>query len=103
MAKPVDVASLTGVARRFAAFVAERHLFALEPALAAFEAAAGSRALELESDIEGIRPGVRHELGRRLSAQPIPPGSIETTPRVTAEERFARARQDLVDECDGCL
>ena len=41
MPNPAEIDKLTGTARRFGAFVAERHPFALEVALAAYDEASG--------------------------------------------------------------
>ena len=45
MANRADLEKLTGLARAFGAFVAERHPLALADAIDAFEQAAGARAL----------------------------------------------------------
>src|SRR5262245_21111928 len=101
MAKPAELEKLTGVASRFGAFVAERHPFALDVALAAYEAAAGGRDPGDESGFEALRGRFRAELTKRLNAAPVPDGLAETTPQVSAASRLARAHRDLVDDCDG--
>ena len=83
MAKPVDLEKLTGLASRFAAFVAERHPLALADAIDAFEQAAGGRELRDEAAIEAVRPALGRELARRLRARPVPDGLAEPTPRTT--------------------
>jgi 2-oxoisovalerate dehydrogenase E1 component len=103
MSHRAEIEKLTGLVSRFGAFVAERHPFALDDALAAFEAAAGGREPEDAAAIEALRPLVHRELTRRLEARPTPPGLDETTPRVPAGERIARARADLVEACDAFL
>ena len=54
--KPAELEGLTGIARRFGAFVAERHPFALAAALDAFEAATGGRDPNGEAAFEAL-PG----------------------------------------------
>ena len=100
MAKPRELEGLTGVASRFGAFVLERHPFALDIALAAYEAASGGRDV---ADIDALRPTFRRELTRRLQAQALPHGLGETTPRVTPEARRQQAHRNLLDDCDGFL
>src|SRR5262245_41181520 len=103
MGKPAELEKLTGVAARFGAFVAERHPFALEVALAAFEAAAGGRDPKDEAGFEALRGRFRVELTKRLSAVAIPDGLAETTPQVSAATRIGSAHRDLADDCDGFL
>src|SRR5712692_7653150 len=103
MAKPAELAKLTGLASRFGAFVAERHPFALADALEAFEAAAGGREPRDESAIEAARTALRRELSRRLQARPVPESLPEPTPRVSAAMRLRQARAELVEDCDGFL
>ena len=69
MAKPAELEKLTGLASRFAAFVAERHPLALADALDAFEKATGGRDLRGEKAIEAARPALRRELKKRLLAR----------------------------------
>jgi 2-oxoisovalerate dehydrogenase E1 component len=72
---------------RFAAFVAERHPFALQPALRAFEQGDFSSAL-------------RRELESALGdASELP----DTTPRVSARERLRLAIDEVVQSCEGFL
>lgn len=101
MPKAID--KLTGLGSRFGAFVAERYPFALGLAIEALETAAGGREPHDEASIEALRPSVRRELSRRIDAEPVPPGVDETTPRTTAVQRIAQAREELVDACDGFL
>src|SRR5262249_18648313 len=72
-------------------------------ALDAFETACGGRDPHSESEIEALRPLVRHELTRRLDARPVSEGLADPTPRTTAAERVAQARADLRDACDQFL
>lgn len=104
MTKPAEGEKLTALARQFGAFIAERHPFALDIAMGAFEAverASGGETARDEAGLEALGAGVRRELARRLQSRPAPPGLGETTPRVTAEARFEQAHQDLVQDVDG--
>src|SRR5215468_8530045 len=101
MGKPAQLAKLTGIASRFGAFVAERHPFALDEALAAFEAVAPSRDPQDEAGFETMRAAFGRELTRRLQGRHAPPGLAETTPRVAAETRLADANRALLGDCDG--
>src|SRR5690242_8998113 len=103
MAHRAEIEKRTGLAARFGAFVAERHPFALEDALAALDAAAAGREPRSEADVEALRAPLRRELARRLQARGAPAGLGETTPRVRAEERLAQAAAEVVDACDGFL
>ncbi len=75
-----------GVRERFAAFVAERHPFALKPALAAFD-----------------RGGdFRHALEQNLRDALTTSAEIaETTPGVAAGERLQSAMTEVLEACDG--
>lgn len=103
MAKPAALEKVTGIASRFGAFVAERHPFALDEALAAFEAVSAGREPAGEAGVEALRERFRIELSNRLSARAAPEGLAETSPRVPAAARLQRARRDLLDDCDGFL
>jgi 2-oxoisovalerate dehydrogenase E1 component len=100
-----DVARLTGLASRFAAFVAERYPFALHYALEAFDQAGvpaikGRDAVKLDA----ARPALRRALAKSLYERMAPPeGVAETTPGVSAAKRLEQARAELVDACDGFL
>ncbi len=72
----------SGLRERFAAFIAERHPFALQPALAAFD-----RGLDIE---QSLRDAL-------ATAADIP----ETTPGVPASERLRQAISEVVDACNG--
>jgi 2-oxoisovalerate dehydrogenase E1 component len=87
------------LASRFGAFVLERFPFATAPAIDVFQRVGGAHA-QAAHEIEALRGTFAGELRARLLA---PHGLDETTPRVTAEQRFARAVDDLVDACDGFL
>src|SRR5712691_8585287 len=72
----------SGVRERFAAFIAERHPFALKPALAAFD-----RGSDFEQTLrDALMTGIA-----------IP----ETTPGVTASERLQQAVGEVVEACRG--
>src|SRR5262245_22109663 len=96
---------LSGLASRFAAFVAERHPFALPYAIDAFEAAGlgaikGRDAVKLDA----ARPALRRALAKSLYDQvAAPDGIAETTPGTAAAKRLEQARAELVDACDGFL
>jgi 2-oxoisovalerate dehydrogenase E1 component len=100
---PLELDRLTGLASRFGAFVAERHPFALENALKAYERASRGREPRDEAEVEALRGEIRNELDRLLSAETVPQGLAETTPRVSAETRLGQARQALLDDCDAFL
>jgi 2-oxoisovalerate dehydrogenase E1 component len=77
-----ESARRAGVRERFAAFIAERHPFALKPTLAAFDRG---------GDFE---PALRDAL---MTGVAIP----ETTPGVSASERLQQAVSEVVDACRG--
>jgi 2-oxoisovalerate dehydrogenase E1 component len=103
MSAPAKIERLEALSLRFAAFVAERCPFALEAARSAFDAALSSAPPPAAPrDFGPLRERLRRELSRRvpifdLAAVP------ETTPRVSAGDRLARARRDLEEDCDGFL
>jgi len=99
----LELDRLTGLASRFGAFVAERHPFALDVALKAYELASDGDDPRDEAGVDALRRQVGNELDRLLNAQAAPQGLAETTPRVPAETRLAQARQALLDDCDAFL
>ena len=103
MSKPAALDRLTGVASRFAAFVAERHPFALADAVEAFEAAAAGRSPRDAAALDALRPVLARELTRRFGGRQLPAGLPETTPRTSAEARLEQAHAELLDACDGFL
>src|SRR5947207_13719003 len=118
MANRADVKGQTGAARpqgerarpegralrcRFGAFVAERHPFALDEALEAYETAAAGREPAGADEIEALRAALNRELTRRLQLKAVPRGLGETTPRVPAANRLAEATGQLLDDCDAFL
>ena len=105
MPRTHDVSRLSGLASRFAAFVAERYPFALTCAIEAFESAGipaikGRDAVKLDA----ARPVLRRALAKALYEQlTAPDGTAETTPGVPASKRLELARAELVEACDGFL
>ncbi|HSP14344.1 MAG TPA: thiamine pyrophosphate-dependent enzyme [Thermoanaerobaculia bacterium] len=87
---------------RFAAFVAEKHPFALRPALAAFEQIAAT-----SDDIDALRDPLRRALEPALAEALAPQTAVtnvpETTPGVTVNERLGEAMSDVIESCDGFL
>ncbi len=91
-----------GILQRFAAFVAERHPFALTSAVAAFEAVCRKEPGRDPAAIEALRTTLPESLKRHLA--PAPSGGLpEATPGVSVERRLEEARQELIDDCDGFL
>ena len=105
MPRTHDVSKLSGLASRFAAFVAERYPFALHHAIDAFESAGipaikGRDAVKLDA----ARPALRRALAKALYEElTAPDGAAETTPGVSAAKRLEQARAELVEACDGFL
>ncbi|HEY0142749.1 MAG TPA: thiamine pyrophosphate-dependent enzyme [Thermoanaerobaculia bacterium] len=84
---------------RFAAFVAERHPFALKPAVRAFES-----LLADSDDLDALREPLRRELEAMLAeALAIEQELPETTPGVSANERLQHAIAEVLEGCDGFL
>jgi 2-oxoisovalerate dehydrogenase E1 component len=108
-AQPTTGTSLLG---RFAAFVVERHPFALQPA---FDTLGGlltgasperepRRPAEIEALRAPLRKGLERQLPHVLSLDPRLGGSIsQTTPGVTPEERLRQAVDEVIESCDGFL
>jgi 2-oxoisovalerate dehydrogenase E1 component len=89
------------LARRLGTFVAERYPLALPAAVQAFEASIGDGA-ETEAAIETLRQPFSDQFRTRLSE--LAPSSLgDTTPGVTAAERYAAAVDEIVAGCDGFL
>jgi len=94
---------------RFAAFLAERHPFALKAAAGALAGAIGEAPLD-ERDaaaIEALREPLRRALSPALTDAIAPDvamaGVPETTPGVSVSERLHRAIEEVIDDCDGFL
>ena len=85
------------LAERFAAFVAERYPFALEAAMAAFARAGES------STQSSLSPRLGAEIRARVGKTPVVGDLGETTPGVSAAERYAAAVDELVDACEGFM
>jgi len=105
MSRTTDAVRLTGLASRFAAFVAERHPFALKFALEAFDAA-GVGAIKSRDAVklDAARMPFRRALAKSLYDEvAAPEGIAETTPGTTAIKRLEQARAEVVDACDGFL
>ncbi len=105
MPKPVELTKFSGLASRFAAFVAERHPFSLAAAIDAFESAGfGAIKPHDSAKLDAARPAFRRALARQLYTDITAPDGIgETTPGVTAARRLEQARAELVEACDGFL
>jgi TPP-dependent pyruvate/acetoin dehydrogenase alpha subunit len=105
MARTNDVLKLSGLGSRFAAFVAERHPFALPYALEAFESAGlstikGRDAVKLDAARTPMRRALAKALYEHVTA---PEGISETTPGTSGLKRLEQARAEVVDACDGFL
>ena len=94
---------------RFAAFLAERHPFALKAASGALAAAIGERSID-EHDaaaIDALREPLRRALMPALGDALAPDVAIsavpETTPGISVSERLNSAVDEVIDDCDGFL
>ena len=105
MPRTHDVTKLSGLAGRFAAFVAERYPFALHDAVDAFEQAGVSAVKGRDAvKLDAARPALRRALAKSLYERfTAPEGIAETTPGVPASKRLEQARAELVEACDGFL
>ena len=87
---------------RYAAFVAERHPFALKPALTSLEP-----LIATTSDIDALREPLRKALESSLAlalAPDVEVGNVpETTPGVNVSERLHQAVREVIDASDGFL
>jgi 2-oxoisovalerate dehydrogenase E1 component len=104
----------TGLLARFASFVAERHPFALRPAVAALDILTGSQEVDEQNPaaVDALREPMRRVLLQTLSdflspdaaaAQKLQYGVPETTPGVSINERLHHAVTEVVEACDGFL
>ena len=94
-----------GLVGRFVTFVAERHPFVVQTAKEAFEVALSKPSVssfKRQGGIDTVRESLKKELEKRLR-QPDYLQRFETTPGVSAQERFERAHRELIDDCDGFL
>jgi 2-oxoisovalerate dehydrogenase E1 component len=105
MRSPTDTSRLTGIASRFASFVAERHPLAISVAVDALETVRRGAVLDTDAkQIDALRPPFRRELARRLyQVLTAPDGTDETTPGISAIKRLEQARAEVVEACDGFL
>jgi len=103
MANPAEVEKLTGIAKRFGAFVAERHPLALAEALEALETVAGGQEPAEEAGFEALRAPFRSELSRRMRLRAVPDGLLPSTPCTSVETRLNQAYVQLIEDCDGFL
>ena len=87
---------------RFAAFIVERHPFAVKPALAAL-----GRIVEMPGDIDALREPLRRTLegGLADALSPATPVSDvpETTPGIDVNERLHEAVEEVLESCDAFL
>ncbi|HEX2122799.1 MAG TPA: thiamine pyrophosphate-dependent enzyme, partial [Thermoanaerobaculia bacterium] len=93
MASLVASPPMTSLSSRFTAFIAERHPFALRPAMRAMEQAGFENA-------EAFRRALEPQLAEALAIGDDVP---ETTPGVSARERLQHAVAEVLDACDGFL
>ncbi|MGK2859895.1 MAG: alpha-ketoacid dehydrogenase subunit alpha/beta [Thermoanaerobaculia bacterium] len=109
---PIDPASRrrTTLGERFAAFVAERHPFALRLAIEAFAEAlarhelSGRDASRIDALRGPIAESLRSRLAREIGNASLPSlPELETTPRVSATSRIEAAIDQAVSDCDGFL
>ncbi|MEO8432515.1 MAG: thiamine pyrophosphate-dependent enzyme [Acidobacteriota bacterium] len=99
---PAAQAARAGLAARFAAFVAERHPFALAPALAAFASCCAKDPGRDAAAIDALREPFARALSRVLAGAP-PEGVPDTTPGVSVDRRLSLATTELLEACDGFL
>ncbi|HEU4521861.1 MAG TPA: thiamine pyrophosphate-dependent enzyme [Thermoanaerobaculia bacterium] len=101
-ATDAPAAARSALLARFAAFVAERHPFALRPALAALEQVAGDG-----SDVDALREPLRKMLESSLAEALAPTTEVDdvpdTTPGVAVSERLHQAVREVLESCDGFL
>jgi 2-oxoisovalerate dehydrogenase E1 component len=98
---------------RFSAFIAERHPFALKPAVTALDMAIGAPGIDEQDSlaIESIREPFRRLLVQTLADFLAPDATAseklrhvpETTPGVMVGERLRQAIIEVRDSCDGFM
>ncbi len=107
-------ARTAGLLGRFAAFLAERHPFALRPALTACDQALSGLQIEDGNAkwIDALRESLSRSLSSSLAPALAPDASVaarleggvpETTPGVNVSERLHLAVTEVVDACEGFL
>ena len=93
---------MSTVADRLMSFVIERYPFALPAVQEALQACNAAQRSSDPASIEQLRSVLERELRRRLDE--IATGDLpETTPGVTTGERLQKARDELIEACDGFL
>jgi 2-oxoisovalerate dehydrogenase E1 component len=102
MAPGAATTSPAELAPAFAAFVAERHPFALPLAREAFAASGGPRARDAAA-IETLRRALLPRLRAAFETIAIPESAGDATPGVPAARRMAGAIDELIESCDGFL
>jgi 2-oxoisovalerate dehydrogenase E1 component len=93
--------ALPPLRERFLTFIAEQQPFASGLAAAAWDKTV-KREPETSDDVEHLRVPLTRALRAAMSWPKLPAGT-ETTPRVTARERFDQAEAQLIASCDGFL
>ena len=98
---------------RFAAFISERHPFAVRPAVTALDMAMAGRDIDERdaNSIDALRDPFRRALLQTLADVLTPDASAsekltdvpETTPGVSVRERLQQAVVEVVAACDGFL
>ncbi|MGZ8867087.1 MAG: alpha-ketoacid dehydrogenase subunit alpha/beta [Thermoanaerobaculia bacterium] len=88
---------------RFAAFVAERHPFALRPALAALDQVSSGGTVDPNALREPLRRALESTLADALAPAVEVNDVPETTPGTTVNERLFQAVREVMDSCDGFL
>jgi TPP-dependent pyruvate/acetoin dehydrogenase alpha subunit len=98
-------AKLSGLASRLAAFITERHPFAVALVLDVFDAVGGGKLKPRDhAAIDGLRTPFKRELARRLyDTLKAPEGTDAPTPGTSAVKRMEQARAELADAIDGFL
>jgi 2-oxoisovalerate dehydrogenase E1 component len=113
-ADPAAATRRSSLLARFASFIAERHPFALKPAVAALDMALGPDAIDERNPgaIDSLREPLRRILLQTLTDFLAPDASAsqklttaipETTPGITVNERLHLAVTEIAGACDGFL
>jgi 2-oxoisovalerate dehydrogenase E1 component len=109
----LDRSPSVSLGARFAAFVAERHPFALDLAREAFEEASARGGVDRyehaggeEARIDALRAPLRDALARRFATRAVEPSLAalpDPVPGRPVSERLAYAAAELMEACDGFL
>ncbi len=102
MAQGIARFASAALATRFNAFVDRAVSLRRAAAAAAFVAAGGDNAGTDEASIDALRPRLEADLRKRVVAL-APTVSGDTTPGVSASNRFESAISELLEGCDGFL